>query len=64
MWEKVKVAVKDDTKLDELKNYFIELGKDLQTPMGIPLHSIQDKASYDKLVSAISDKFFIKKSWL
>ena len=23
MWEKVKVAVKDDTKLDELKNYFI-----------------------------------------
>ena len=64
MWEKVKVAVKDDTKLDELKNYFIELGKDLQTPMGIPLHSIQDKASYDKLVSAISDKFLIKKSWL
>ena len=64
MWEKVKVAVKDDTKLDELKNYFIELGKDLQTPMGIPLHSIQDKGSYDKLVSAISDKFLIKKSWL
>ncbi len=64
MWEKVKVAVKDDTKIEELKNYFIELGKDLQTPMGIPLHSIQDKASYDKLVSTISDKFLIKKSWL
>lgn len=64
MWEKVKVSVKDDTKIEELKNYFIELGKDLQTPMGIPLHSIQDKASYDKLVSAISDKFLIKKSWL
>ena len=49
---------------DELKNYFISMAKDLQTPMGIPLHNIEDKASYELLVSKISNTFLIKKSWL
>ena len=64
MWEKVKNTLPNDSNIEELKNYFISMAKDLQTPMGIPLHNIEDKASYDKLASIISEKFFIKKSWL
>ncbi len=64
MWEKVKNTLPDDSNFEELKNYFISMAKDLQTPMGIPLHNIEDKVSYDKLASTISEKFFIKKSWL
>ena len=64
MWEKVKNTLPNDSNFEELKNYFISMAKDLQTPMGIPLHNIEDKVSYDKLASAISEKFFIKKSWL
>ena len=64
MWEKVKNTLPDDSNFEELKNYFISMAKDLQTPMGIPLHNIEDKVSYDKLASIISEKFFIKKSWL
>lgn len=64
MWEKVKNTLPNDSNFDELKNYFISMAKDLQTPMGIPLHNIEDKISYDKLASTISEKFFIKKSWL
>ena len=64
MWEKVKNTLPNDSNIEELKNYFISMAKDLQTPMGIPLHNIEDKASYDKLASIISEKFLIKKSWL
>ena len=64
MWEKVKNTLPNDSNFDELKNYFISMAKDLQTPMGIPLHNVEDKVSYDKLASVISEKFFIKKSWL
>lgn len=64
MWEKVKNTLPDDSNFEELKNYFISMAKDLQTPMGIPLHNIEDKVSYDKLASTISEIFFIKKSWL
>lgn len=64
MWEKVKNTLPDDSNFEELKNYFVSMTKDLQTPMGIPLHNIEDKVSYDKLASIISEKFFIKKSWL
>ena len=64
MWEKVKNTLPDDSNFEELKNYFVSMAKDLQTPMGIPLHNIEDKVSYDKLASIISEKFFIKKSWL
>lgn len=64
MWEKVKNTLPNDSNFEELKNYFISMAKDLQTPMGIPLHNVEDKVSYDKLASVISEKFFIKKSWL
>lgn len=64
MWEKVKNTLPDDSNFEELKNYFISMAKDLQTPMGIPLHNIEDKISYDKLATTISEKFLIKKSWL
>ena len=64
MWEKVKETLPNDSNLDELKNYFISMAKDLQTPMGIPLHNIENKEAYDLLVSKISSTFFIKKQWL
>ena len=46
MWQKVKDTLPNDTKFEEIKNYFISMSKDLQTPMGIPLHKINDKESY------------------
>ena len=64
MWEKVTETLPNDSNLDELKNYFISMAKDLQTPMGIPLHNIENKEAYDLLVSKISSTFFIKKQWL
>ena len=64
MWEKVKEALPNDTKLEELKNYFISLTKDLQTPMGIPLHNIDNKEAYDKFSTYMSNNFAVKKSWL
>ena len=64
MWEKVRDALPNDSNVDELKNYFISMVKDLQTPMGIPLHNIENKEAYDLLVSKISSTFLIKKQWL
>jgi len=64
MWEKVKETLPNDTNVEELKNYFLSLLKDMQTPMGIPLHNIDNKASYDAITSYLSKNFAIKKSWL
>ena len=64
MWDKVKNTLPNDSNLDELKNYFISMAKDLQTPMGIPLHNIDNKEAYELLVAKISNTFLIKKQWL
>ena len=64
MWEKVKEALPNDTNIEELKNYFLSLFKDLQTPMGIPLHNIDNKEAFDKFAAHMSEKFAVKKSWL
>jgi len=64
MWQKVKETLPNDTKFEEIKNYFISMSKDLQTPMGIPLHKINDKESYEQLASYLSKNFGVKKSWL
>ena len=64
MWEKVKEALPNDSNYEELKNYMFSLFKDLQTPMGIPLHNIDNKQSYDALVAYLSEHYAIKKSWL
>jgi len=64
MWEKVRETLPDDSNLEELKNYFISMAKDLQTPMGIPLHNIENIEAYKALASKISSTFFIKKQWL
>ena len=64
MWEKVRETLPDDSNLEELKNYFISMAKDLQTPMGIPLHNIENMEAYNSLASKISSTFFIKKQWL
>jgi len=64
MWEKVKETLPDDSNLEELKNYFLSLFKDLQTPMGIPLHNIDNKEAFDKFAIHMSEKFAVKKSWL
>ena len=64
MWEKVKETLPNDTNFEEVKNYFLSLFKDLQTPMGIPLHNIDNKETYDKFASYMSENFAIKKSWL
>lgn len=64
MWEKVKETLPNDANIVELKNYLLSLFKDLQTPMGIPLHNIDNKEGYDKFATYMSNKFAIKSSWL
>ena len=64
MWEKVKETLPNDTNVEELKNYFLSLFKDLQTPMGIPLHNIDNKEGFEKFAAYMSENFAIKKSWL
>ncbi len=64
MWEKVKEALPDDTNFEELKNYFLSLFKDLQTPMGIPLNNIDNKEAFDKFATYMNEYFAIKRSWL
>ena len=64
MWEKVKETLPNDSNYEELKNYVFSLFKDLQTPMGIPLHNIDNKESYDAVVAYLSEHYAIQKSWL
>jgi len=64
MWEKIKETLPNDTNVEELKNYFLSLFKDLQTPMGIPLHNIDNKEAFEKFAAYMSNNFAVKKSWL
>ena len=64
MWSTVKETLPDDTTYDELKNYFISLAKDFQTPMGIPLFNIDNPDEYHRIATYLSENFAIKKSWL
>lgn len=63
MWEKVKEALPDDKRSEEIYNYFLSLAKDMQTIKGIPLVSIDNKQAYDVAVEKLSATFAIKKSW-
>lgn len=63
MWEKVKEALPDDKRSEEIYNYFLSLAKDMQTIKGIPLVNIDNKEAYDAAVSKMSTLFGIKKSW-
>ena len=63
MWEKVKETLPDDSRSEEIKNYFLSMVKDLQTPMGIPLKNL-DKGDFDKVNEILHSKFLIPKSWL
>ena len=63
MWEKIKNTLPDDSRTEEIRNYFITMFKDMQTIKGIPLVNIENKATYDKVVNNLSGTFGIKKSW-
>ena len=64
MWEKVKDTYPNDSRIEELNNYFLSLMKDMQTPMGIPLININNKETFDQFASYLSKNFAIKKKWL
>lgn len=64
MWQKVKETFPDDTKAQEIYNYLLSMVKDLQTVKGIPLFSINDKASYDKAAEFMSQNYNVNKSWI
>lgn len=63
MWEKVKETLPDDNRTEEIKNYFLSMVKDLQTPMGIPFKNL-DKGNFDKVNEILHNNFLIPKSWL
>lgn len=63
MWEKVKEALPDDSRLEEIKAYFLEMAKDLQTPAGLPIYTAS-KESFDKAAKYLSDTYGIPSSWL
>ena len=62
--KKVHECNSNDSNVEELKNYFLSLFKDLQTPMGIPLHNIDNKEAFEKFAAYMNSNFAIKKSWL
>jgi hypothetical protein len=63
MWEKVKETLPDDTRLEELQNYFLSLIKDMQTVKGIPLTNINNKEAYEQAVAKMNYNFGISKNW-
>ena len=63
MWEKIKDTLPDDTRTQEIYNYFASMVKDMQTVKGIPLNNIENKAAYDQFVGKMSAAYGIKKSW-
>jgi hypothetical protein len=63
MWEKVKETLPDDSRLEEVKAYFLEMAKDLQTPAGLPIYTAS-KEGFDKAAKYLSDTYGIPSSWL
>jgi len=63
MWEKVKETLPNDSRTEEVKNYFLSLLKDIQTTKGIPLTNISDKQSFDNTIQNLSSNFGINKDW-
>ena len=62
MLKKVKEASDKDSLTDEYFNWFSEIGKDIQTTMGIPLISI-NKETFEKIYQA-SSEIGLEKSFL
>jgi len=61
-WDKVQEASPDDTMLQEIGGLATGLAKDLVTPAGLPLFTM-DKSTYDQFAEALSSTFNIPKSW-
>lgn len=62
MWDKVRNACPDDTFLQEVVGYASALGKDLASPVGIPLFGMT-KPSYDHVAGFLNTTFHIPKRW-
>lgn len=62
MWDKVRDASPNDTRLEEIVGFLKALGKDVSTPVGIPL-STWSKGSYDQVAGYLKETFDIPKDW-
>lgn len=62
MWDKVRDARPDDTFLQEVVGYASALGKDLVSPVGIPLFGMS-KPSYDQVAGFLNTTFHIPRRW-
>ncbi len=62
MWDKVRDARPDDTFLQEVLGYASTLGKDLASPVGIPLFGMS-KPSYDQVAGFLNATFHIPRRW-
>ena len=63
MWEKVKETLPDDSRLEEIKAYFLSMAKDLQTPAGLPIYTAS-KEGFDKTAKYLKDTYGIPSNWL
>ena len=62
MWEKVKEASPDDSKLQELWGFLTAYGKDLSSSVGMPLFSMSAE-SYGQVSDYLTNTFHIPKPW-
>lgn len=61
-WESVQEAVNDDTMRQEILAFFSSYWKDVVTPMGMPIFTL-DRSNFENIVE-FADKFSIEASWL
>ena len=62
-WEKVREAAPEDSLLQEVFGYLTALGKDLSSPVGLPLFA-WNKPSYEQVAELFNAEFDVPKSWL
>lgn len=63
MWDKVREASPDDSRLQEVLGFLTAYGKDLSSHVGMPLFGMS-RESYQAVSSTLSDTFSIPKPWL
>ena len=63
MWDKVREASLDDTRLQEFWGFLTAYGKDLSSHVGMPLFGMSPE-SYQAVANSLSGTFNIPKPWL
>jgi hypothetical protein len=62
-WKAVAAAKLDDTPLEEAGSYLLAIWKDVVTPMGLPLKTL-DREKFEATAQVLSETWGISREWL